>query len=120
MDWAAGCRDAFGRSRSIRVLSADGIVVLIIPAGEIAYCTPAQARQLHTAIRRAANIRRIGTTRSVGIALSLRADASAARRRPDGISSPRVPMGAAWFPGSGEAGPAPPPGLTAPHPTQQE
>jgi hypothetical protein len=119
IEWAARCRDAVGRRDTVRVISIDGMVVLALPHGEIAYFTMAQARQLHTAIRRAANIHHCGRTSGAGIAFSARAGTDAAGRH-SGVSSPQVSSVAARHPSRGGAGPARLPGLTASQPPRQE
>jgi hypothetical protein len=119
IELAANCRDTVGRRRTVRVISIDGMVVLTLPHGEIAYFTPAQARHLHSAIRRAANIRQCGGTSGAGIAFSARAGTHAAGRHSD-VSPPPVSSVAARHPSRGGVGPARPPGPTAPQPSQRE
>jgi hypothetical protein len=119
IEWAANCRDAVGRRCAIRVTSIDGMIALTLPHGEIAYFTTAQARQLHTAIRKATNIRKCGRTSGAGIAFSARAGTDAAGRH-SGVSSPQVSAVAARHPSRGEAGLARIPGLTAAQAPQRE
>ncbi|MBP2323457.1 hypothetical protein JOF56_003842 [Kibdelosporangium banguiense] len=119
IEWAANCRDAVGRRRAVRVTSIDGMIALTLPHGEIAYFTAAQARQLHTAIRKATNIRKYERTSGAGIAFSARAGTDPAGRH-SGVSSPQVSSVAARHPSRGEAGLARIPGLTAPQSSRRE
>ncbi len=119
IEWAANCRDAVGRRCSVRVTSIDGMIALTLPHGEIAYFTTAQARQLHTAIRKATNTRKYGKTSGAGIPFPARAGTDAAGRH-SGVSSPRVLSVAARHPSRGEAGLARVPGLTASQPQRRD
>ena len=119
IELAANCRDTVGRRGTVRVISIDGMIILTLPHGEIAYFTPAQARRLHTAIRRATNIRRFGRTSGAGIAFSARAGTDSAGRRSD-VSPPPVSSVAARHSSRGGAGSTWPPGLTAPQPPRRE
>lgn len=119
IELAAHCRDTVGRRSTVRVINIDGMVVLTLPHGEIAYFTPTQARRLHTAIRRASNLRQCGRTSGAGIAFSAKASTDAAGRH-SGASSPQVSAAVARHPDRGEAGPARPSGLTASQPPERE